>query len=57
MLDIPKLILRKLIEEEFTVAEMSKICCVSEGTLFKRTSEYDLRASAFADISNAELEQ
>ena len=53
--DIPKLSLQNLIEEGFTVAEMSKIICVSEKTLFRQLSEYKLTATAFADISHAEL--
>ena len=46
----PKLLLQNLIEEGFTAAEMSKIFCVFERTLFRRMSEYNLATSAFADI-------
>ena len=54
--DIPKLLLQNLIEEGFTVAEMSKIICVSERTLYRRMSDYNLTSTAFADISDAELD-
>ena len=49
---IPKPFLQNLIEEGFTVAEMSKIICVSERTL----PEYNLTTAAFSDISDAELD-
>ena len=46
----PKLLLQNLIEEGFTVAEMSKIFCVFERTLFRQMSEYNLTTTAFANI-------
>ena len=56
MFDIPTLLLQNLIEEGFTVAEMSKIICVSERTLFKRLFEYHLTTASFADIVDAKLD-
>ena len=53
---ISKLLLQNLIEEGFTVAEMSKIICVSERTLVRRLPEYSLTTSAFGDIKDAELD-
>ena len=54
--DRPKLLLQNLKEEGFAFAEMSKIICVSERTLFRRLSEYNLTTTAFADIPDAELD-
>ena len=54
--DIPKALQQNLIEQGFTVAEMSKVICVSERTLLRWLSEYNLTTTAFADISDAELD-
>ena len=54
---IPKLLLENLIEEGFTAAEISKIVGVSDRTVYRRMSEYNLSKRNFTNLNDAELDE
>ena len=49
---IPKIFLENLIQEEFTVREISAIAGVSERTFYRRVTEYDLKIRDFSKVSD-----
>ena len=53
---IPKIVLENLIEEGFTVREISAIAGVSERTIYRRMTEYDLKIRDFSKVSDNQLD-
>ena len=53
---IPKSVLQSWLDEDFTIAEIAKLLCVSESTVYRRMREYNLSKLAFTDISDQELD-
>lgn len=53
---IPKSVLQNLVEEGFTVREISTIMSVSESTIYRRMSSYGISKFDFTDISDQELD-
>ena len=53
---IPKELMQDLVDEGFTVKEMSKLLNVSERTVYRRMSDYNIRKLDFSEISDEELE-
>ena len=52
---IPKILIENLIDDGFSVKEMSNILCVSERTVVRRMVEYGLKNRDFSNISNDQL--
>ena len=52
----PKSVLQSWLDEDFTIAEIAKLLCVSESTVYRRMREYNLSKLAFTDISDQELD-
>ena len=42
--------------EDFTIAEIARLLCVSESTVYRRMREYNSSKLAFTDISDQELD-
>ena len=53
---ILKSVLQSWLDEDFTIAEIAKLLCVSESTVYRRMQEYNLSKLAFTDISDQELD-
>ena len=53
---IPKIFLENLIQEGFTVREISAIAGVSERTIYRRMTEYDLKIRDFSKVSDNQLD-
>ena len=53
---IPKIFLENLIQEGFTVREISAIAVVSEMTIYRRMTEYDLKIRDFSIVSDDQLD-
>ena len=53
---IPKSVLESWLDEDFTIAEIARLLCVSESTVYRRMREYNLSKLAFTDISDQELD-
>ena len=53
---IPKIFLESLIQEGFTVREISAIAGVSERTIYRRMTEYDLKIRDFSRVSDNQLD-
>ena len=53
---IPKIFLENLIQEGFTVREISAIAGVSERTIYRRMTEYDLKIRDFSRMSDNQLD-
>ena len=53
---IPKIFLENLIQEGFTVREISAIAGVSERTIYRRMTEYDLKIRDFSRVSDNQLD-
>eukprot|EP00794_Sanderia_malayensis_P013224 gene13224-14575_t len=53
---ISKNTLEELVEEEFTVKEMSRLLCVSECTIYRRINEFQIIKQSFSDLSNEDLD-
>ena len=47
---IPKILIENLIDDGFSVKEMSNILCVSERTVLRRMMEYGLKVGDFSNI-------
>ena len=52
---IPKILIENLIDNGFSVKEMSNISCVSESTVLRRMVEYDLKMKIFSNSSDDQL--
>ena len=52
----PKSVLQSWLDEDFTIAEIAKLLCVSESTVYRRMREYNLSKLAFTDICDQELD-
>ena len=52
---VPKIFLENLIQEGFTVREISTIAGVSERTIYRRMTEYDLKIRDFSRVSDNQL--
>ena len=44
------------LDEDFTIAEIARLLCVSESTVYRRMREYNSSKLAFTDISDQELD-
>ena len=53
---IPKILIENLIDDGFSVKEMSNTLCVSERTNLRRMVEYGIKIRDFSDISNDQLD-
>ena len=53
---IPRIFLENLIQEGFTVREISAIAGVSERTIYRRMEEYDLKIRDFSRVSDNQLD-
>ena len=53
---IPKILIENLIDDGFSVKEMSNILCVSERTVQRRMVEYGLTIRNFSNISDEQLD-
>ena len=53
---IPKILIENLIDDGFSVKEMSNILCVSERTVLRRMVEYGLKTRDFSNISDDQLD-
>ena len=53
---IPRIFLENLIQEGFTVREISAIAGVSERTIYRRMAEYDLKIRDFSRVSDNQLD-
>ena len=53
---IPKIFLENFIQEGFTVREISAIAGVSERTIYRRMTEYDLKIRDFSKVSDNQLD-
>ena len=53
---IPKIFLENLIQEGFTVPEISAKAAVSKRTIYKRMTEYDLKIRDFSKVSDNQLD-
>ena len=53
---IPKILIENLIDDGFSVKEMSNILCVSERTVLRRMVEYGLKIRNFSNISDDQLD-
>ena len=53
---IPKILIENLIDDGFSVKEMSNILCVSERTVLRRMVEYGLKIRNFFNISDDQLD-
>ena len=53
---IPKILIENLIDDGFSVKEMSNILCVSERTVQRRMVEYGLTIRNFSNISDDQLD-
>ena len=53
---IPKIFLENLIQEGFTVREISTIAGVSERTIYRRMTEYDLKITDFYRVPDNQLD-
>ena len=53
---IPKSVLGNLLEEGFTIKEISTILAVSESTIYQRMRQYGLSKFEFTDISDKDLD-
>lgn len=55
--DIPQDILESLLDNSFQISEISQIFCVSESTIYRRMSKYNLSKLSFSDISDELLDE
>ena len=53
---IPRIFLENLIQEGFTVREISAIAGVSERTIYRHMAEYDLKIRDFSRVSDNQLD-
>ena len=53
---IPKILIENLIDDGFSVKEMSNILCVSERTVLRRMVEYGSKIRDFSNISDDQLD-
>ena len=53
---IPKILIENLIDDGFSVKEMSNALCVSERTVLRRMVEYGLTIRNFSNISDDQLD-
>ena len=53
---IPKILIENLIDDGFSVKEMSNILCVSKSTVLRRMMEYGLKVKDFSNISDDQLD-
>lgn len=53
---IPRSVLENLVEEGFTVREISTILSVSESTIYRRMNSYGISKLEFTDISDQQLD-
>ena len=53
---IPEQVLSNLIEDGFLISEIAKLLGVSESTIYRRMSEFDLHKLSFSVISNDNLD-
>ena len=53
---VPKIFLENLIQEGFTVREISAITGVSEKAICRRMTEYDLKIKDFSKVSDNQLD-
>ena len=49
--------LENVLEEGFTIKEISGIICVAERTIYKRMNEYNLSKISFKNDSDADLDK
>ena len=54
---IPKRVLQCWLDEDFTIAEISRLLSVSESTVYRRMREYGLSKLNFTDISDQDLDK
>ena len=52
---IPKILIENLIDDGFSVKEMSNISCVSESIVLRRMVEYGLKMKKFSNSSDDQL--
>ena len=52
---IPKILIENLIDDEFSVKEMSNILCVPERTVLRYMLEYGLKIKSFSSIFDNQL--
>ena len=53
---IPKVVIQDLIDEGFLITEIASLLSVSERTVYRRMSDYNIRKFEFSDISDEELD-
>lgn len=53
---IPKSVLESWLDEDFTIAEIARLLCISESTVYRRMREYGLSKLQFTDFSDQELD-
>ena len=49
--DVPYKVLSNLLDEDFTIKEISSLIGVSDSTMYRRMHDYDLRKHKFTHIS------
>ena len=54
---VPQIFLENLIQEGFTVTEISAIAGVSERTIYRHMTEYDLKTRDFSKVSDNQRDQ
>ena len=54
--NIPKYMLENLLEEGFTIKEISAIICVAKRTIYRQVNEYNLSNLSFKNNSGADLD-
>lgn len=55
--DIPKDLLENLLEEDFTIKEISLMLSVSERTIYRRMDKFGLKKSSFSNMSDNDLDE